>query len=174
MSGRGASRRGSALGAALCGAAILGGALAAAEAAPAPLAAPPVADRVVGLWLTGDRDAHVRIERVGERYQGTIVWLKEPEYPADDDQGMAGRAKVDRENPDRARRATPIVGLRIVEGFRFEDEAWRGGTIYDPNDGKTYKCRMWFEGETLKVRGYVGFSLFGRSQDWTRVADAPR
>lgn len=131
------------------------------------------ADRVAGLWLTEDRDAHVRIERVNGHYQGTIVWLKEPDYPADDDQGMGGRPKVDRENPDRSRRETSIIGLLIVKGFRFHDDEWQGGTIYDPNNGKTYKCRMWFEGETLRVRGYFGFSLLGRSESWTRVA-APR
>lgn len=129
------------------------------------------ADRVLGLWLTEKADARVRIERVGDRYQGTIVWLKEPQYPADDDQGMAGRIKVDRENPQQDRRARPIIGLRIVAGFRFDGEEWRDGTIYDPENGKTYKCRMWFDGETLRVRGYIGFSLLGRSTNWTRAAE---
>ena len=97
------------------------------------------------------------------------MWLKEPLYPADDGGGMAGKPKVDRENPDPARRADPILGLRIVKGFAFADGEWQGGTIYDPNNGKTYKCRMWFDGETLKVRGFIGFSLLGRSTRWTRV-----
>lgn len=130
-------------------------------------------DRVLGLWLTEKGDAHVRVERVGDHYQGAIVWLKEPQYPADDDQGMAGRDKIDRENPDAAGRSRPIVGLRIVEGFRFRDGEWRDGRIYDPENGKTYKCRMWFDGETLRVRGYIGISLLGRSTSWTRVV-APR
>jgi uncharacterized protein (DUF2147 family) len=130
-------------------------------------------DRVVGLWLTEGGKAQVRIERSGDRYQGAIVWLKEPLYPADDDQGMAGRPKVDRENGEAAKRGQPIIGLRIVAGFRFDGEEWRDGTIYDPENGKTYKCRMWFDGETLRVRGFIGFSLLGRSQDWTRVAEAP-
>jgi uncharacterized protein (DUF2147 family) len=141
-----------------------------ASAALPARAAAPAADRVVGLWLTEERDAHVRVERVGDRYEGTIVWLKEPRFPADDDQGMAGQPKVDRENPDPARRAAPILGLRIVQGFRFRDGEWKDGTIYDPNNGKTYKCRMWFEGETLRVRGFIGISLLGRSTSWTRVA----
>ena len=130
-------------------------------------------DRVLGLWLTEKSDAQVRIERVGDRYQGAIVWLREPLYPADDDQGMAGRTKVDRENPDAAKRSRPIVGLRIVEGFRFHDGEWRDGRIYDPENGKTYKCRMWFDGETLRLRGYIGISLLGRSTSWTRVAAPP-
>lgn len=145
-------------------------ALAAAPLAAAPAAPVAAADRVVGLWLTEEQDAHVRIEKVGETYQGRIVWLKEPLYPADDDGGMAGRPKVDRENPDPARRAAPILGLPIVAGFRFRDGEWKDGTIYDPNNGKTYKCRMWFDGATLRVRGFIGISLLGRSTSWTRVA----
>jgi uncharacterized protein (DUF2147 family) len=139
-------------------------------AADAPAAA---GDRVLGLWLTEKADAHVRMERVGDRYQGAIVWLKEPLYPADDDQGMAGRAKIDRENPDAGQRGRPIIGLRIVEGFRFVDGEWREGRIYDPENGKTYKCRMWFDGETLRLRGFIGISLLGRSTSWTRVVAKP-
>jgi uncharacterized protein (DUF2147 family) len=150
-------------------AAVLALAAGAASAADAPSAA---GDRVLGLWLTEKGDAQVRVERVGDRYQGEIVWLKEPLYPADDDQGMAGRTKVDRENPDAARRGRPIIGLRIVEGFRFIDGEWRDGRIYDPENGKSYKCRMWFEGETLRLRGFIGISLLGRSTSWTRVAAA--
>lgn len=147
-------------------------AFASLAAQPAFGAAPAAggADRVVGLWLTEERDAHVEVVRVGDRYEGRIVWLKEPLFPADDAQGMAGQAKVDRENPDPRLRATPIIGLRIVQGFRFRDGEWQDGTIYDPNNGKTYKCRMWFEGETLKVRGFIGFSLLGRSTSWTRAS----
>jgi uncharacterized protein (DUF2147 family) len=143
------------------------GLIGAALAAPTPVAAP--GDRVLALWLTEERDAHVRIERVGATYEGRIVWLKEPDYPADD--AMAGRPKVDRENPLEALRGTPIMGLRIVQGFRFDDGEWRDGTIYDPNNGKTYRCRMWFDGETLRVRGYIGIPLLGRSTSWTRVTE---
>jgi uncharacterized protein (DUF2147 family) len=142
----------------------------AAAAATPPRATPAAADRVVGLWLTEERDAHIRVVKAGDSYEGTIVWLREPLYPADDDGGMAGQPKVDRENPDPARHAAPIVGLRIVQGFRFRDDEWKDGTIYDPNNGKTYRCRMWFDGETLRVRGYIGISLLGRSTSWTRVA----
>ena len=141
--------------------------------AAAASGAPAGADRVLGLWLTEKADAQVRIERVGDRYQGAIVWLKEPLYPADDEQGMAGRIKVDRENPHQDKRAQPIIGLRIVAGFRFDGELWREGTIYDPENGKTYKCKMWFDGETLRVRGYIGFALLGRSTSWTRVREKP-
>jgi uncharacterized protein (DUF2147 family) len=58
-----------------------------------------------------------------------------------------------------------------MEGFVDDGKGtWHKGTIYDANDGKTYKCKMRLEGEdTLKVRGFIGFSMIGRTEEWTRV-----
>jgi uncharacterized protein (DUF2147 family) len=129
------------------------------------------ADRILGLWYTDKDEAQVRIERASDGYQGTIVWLAEPVFPADDGQGMAGKPKVDRENPDPALRTRPVVGLRIMQGFRFAGEGeWRDGSIYDPNNGKTYRCRMRLTDDgRLHVRGYIGISLLGRTTAWRRV-----
>jgi uncharacterized protein (DUF2147 family) len=128
------------------------------------------ADRILGLWYTAKDDAQVRIEAAPGGYTGTIVWLKEPQFPADDPQGMAGRDKVDRENPDASQRQRPIIGLRIMQGFRFDGTEWVDGRIYDPENGKTYKCRMWFGPDgRLHVRGFIGFSLLGRTTEWRRV-----
>ncbi|HVS03730.1 MAG TPA: DUF2147 domain-containing protein, partial [Thermoanaerobaculia bacterium] len=78
--------------------------------------------------------------------------------------------KVDLENPDPKLRERPIVGLRILVGFRYADGKWTGGTIYDPANGKTYKAQMTLKGpDTLDVRGYVGITLFGRTTTWKRV-----
>ena len=64
----------------------------------------------------------------------------------------------------------PIIGRGLLTS---DGELWREGTIYDPENGKTYKCKMWFDGETLRVRGYIGFALLGRSTSWTRVREKP-
>ena len=60
--------------------------------------------------------------------------------------------------------------MRILEGFQAKSaEKWADGTIYDPNNGKTYSCTLELENEkTLKVRGFIGVSLFGRTERWTR------
>jgi uncharacterized protein (DUF2147 family) len=134
-------------------------------------------DAILGLWATdpegGGGEAHVEIYADGDRYSGRIVWLAEPDYPADDEQGMAGQEKVDRENPDEALRSKPIIGLVIVKGFEFDGKnTWRKGTIYDPDNGKTYKSKMKLESpDVLKVRGFIGISLIGRTTEWTRVKD---
>ncbi len=134
------------------------------------------ADDVLGTWLTAESDdgrAKVEFVKKGNRYNGTIIWLEQPNYPPDDDEGMAGQPKVDRENPKSEHRKRPIIGLVLAGGFEYtEDNLWENGTIYDPNNGKTYKCKMWFlDADTLKVRGFIGFSLLGRTEIWTRAKD---
>ncbi|MCX7633446.1 MAG: DUF2147 domain-containing protein [Turneriella sp.] len=65
----------------------------------------------------------------------------------------------------------PVVGMTILRGLRKDGDEWTGGTILDPNNGKTYKCKIKADknGKTLKVRGYIGFSLIGRTQIWRRA-----
>ncbi len=127
-------------------------------------------DAVVGTWLDGKGKAHIEIYKESGKYFGKIVWLKEPTYPADDRKGMAGKVKVDRENPDPARRTTPILGLLILRDFVYDGGIWQQGRIYDPENGKDYKCKMTLKSpDALDVRGFIGFSLFGRTENWTRV-----
>lgn len=133
------------------------------------------AEAILGRWNTQDGKAQVEIVRQHSLYAGYIVWLKEPYYPSGDAQGMAGKPKVDRKNPDVALRARPLIGLPLVSGFHFAGtDEWTGGTIYDPENGKTYSCKMiLMPNGSLKVRGYIGISLFGRTTVWTRPVSTP-
>jgi uncharacterized protein (DUF2147 family) len=131
-------------------------------------------DAILGLWATepGGRggQAHVEITRDGAGYSGRIVWLEEPNYPADDPSGLGGQPKTDLENPDPDLQDRPIIGLTIVEGFQAAGPAkWVDGTIYDPENGTTYSCKAKLKGDVLRVRGYIGVSLLGRTTEWTRV-----
>jgi uncharacterized protein (DUF2147 family) len=135
-------------------------------------------DKVVGLWLTApdDEDGQAKIEiyEEGGTYHGKIVWLEIPVYPEDDEQGMAGQEKVDRENPDEALQSRPIVGLELMSDFVYAGKGkWKKGTIYAPDEGKTYKCKLTLEDpQRLKVRGFIGFSMLGRTEVWTRVSES--
>ena len=64
----------------------------------------------------------------------------------------------------------PVVGLRILWDLQKDGDGWSGGTILDPANGKTYKCLLSVEdgGTKLKVRGFIGLSLLGRTQYWLR------
>jgi uncharacterized protein (DUF2147 family) len=161
----------------VCGVVAVGMAVSTALAAQpgAPDAeAPREGDAIVGVWVSGEGKGRVRIERgdgeyqgAGE-YQGTIVWLKQPLYS--DGEEDAGTPKRDRNNPDAALRDRPIIGLPVLQGLEYDgDGVWSGGTIYDPENGKTYKCRVKLkDADTLDVRGFIGISLVGRSTEWTR------
>ena len=129
-------------------------------------------DTIIGTWLTtkstGEK-VHIEIFKKDNKYSGKISWLEVPEYPADDE--MAGKPKIDRNNPDPKLRTRPILGLEMLTGFEYAGKnKWKNGRIYDPENGKTYKCKMKLKdnGE-LKIRGYIGFSMLGRTTTWTRV-----
>jgi len=129
------------------------------------------ANDILGIWITAKGKAHVEISQDQAGYVGHIIWLKEPFFPDDDDRGMAREPKIDRENPDLDRQQDPIVGLRIMNGFSYAGNGeWKDGYIYDPEKGKTYKCKIRLTADgALKVRGYIGFSLFGRTEEWLPV-----
>lgn len=137
----------------------------------APLAAAAEADAILGLWRTDPTDngyAHVEVTRRDGVYEGRVVWLSEPDFPTGDPE--AGRPKADRLNPDAELRGRPILDLRLMTGFRFADGGWKGGRIYDPETGKTYKgvIRLDEDG-ALRLRGYIGIPLLGRTTVWLRA-----
>ncbi len=127
-------------------------------------------DEILGVWHTADDKSRVQIFRVKNQYFGRIISLKEPNWPATDELGMGGKPKTDRRNPNHELRNRPIVGMQLMTGFTLAGkELWEGGKIYDPESGKTYKCKMTLVNpDRLEVRGYVGFSMLGRTEVWTR------
>ena len=127
-------------------------------------------DRILGLWNTSEKESKIEIFKCGDKYCGRIAWLEEPNYPADDDGGMAGRPIVDRRNPNPHFRTRPLVGLQIMEGFTYVGKnIWAKGTIYSPRVGKNYKCQMTLSApDHLEVRGFIGIPLLGGTSIWTR------
>ncbi len=122
------------------------------------------ADDILGVWQTGSGKAHVQIKKIGNAYYGQIVWLKVP-------LNEQGKPKVDSNNPDASKRNHPIIGLNMLLGFTYVgNNKWENGTIYDPENGKTYSCKAELISENkLNIRGYIGFSMIGRTDTWTRV-----
>jgi len=152
-------------------AAVIGATLAVAVAR-ADVASP--ADAVVGTWTSSGGYSRIAVERCGDAYCGSIVWLRDPVYPPGSRDGVPGEPKRDDHNPDRSLAARPLLGLRMLDGFRYrtDDATWAGGNIYDPESGNTYRARMRLAGrDRLELRGYVGIPLFGRTTTWTRAPD---
>jgi len=123
-------------------------------------------NQVLGNWLTGGGESKINIKKCSNgTFCGEIVWLKNPDRD--------GKPKTDIKNPDEKLRSRPQMGLMILTGFVYDkkDKEWVDGTIYDPKEGKTYKCLMWFEKDlnVLHVKGYIGFSLIGKEVEWIKV-----
>jgi uncharacterized protein (DUF2147 family) len=117
----------------------------------------PKPDAIVGEWLTAAKDGKVQIYKSGNKFFGKISWGNRPN----------GK---DTNNPDPKLRDQNLIGLVILKDFAFNGkDKWEDGTIYDPNNGKTYSCVIRLKDEsTLEVRGYIGISLLGRTEVWTR------
>jgi uncharacterized protein (DUF2147 family) len=137
-----------------------------------PIWAGEPGDAILGKWHTTDDKSLVEVFKDKDRFCAKIVSLKEPNWPANDEEGMGGKPKNDRRNPDPRLRSRPIAGIQFMSGFVYAGKkVWDGGTIYDPESGKTYKCKMsLISTNQLEVHGYVGISLLGRTVDWKREA----
>ncbi len=125
----------------------------------------------VGLWQAVDEDTKqpngwFMIKEHDGVYDGMIakMFLR----PGEDPNAVCDKCPDDRHNH-------PWLGLEIIRGMKAEgDDKYTGGTILDPRDGKVYKAMMTVtpDGQTLVVRGYLGFSLLGRNEYWTRLPDS--
>lgn len=122
-------------------------------------------DRLLGVWEPSNGRARVKIEKIGTKYYGKIVWLKEPIDPE------TGKPKVDKRNPDESMQSVPLKGYRMLKDFVYKgDDEWSDGTIYDPLSGSTYSCTIKMKNaNTLDIRGYIGVSTFGRTDVWKRL-----
>ena len=119
---------------------------------------------ILGIWLVGDKDAKVELYQNGENLEGKLVWLKEPFDPS-------GISKLDLKNPDSNLRKQQILGLVFLKNFKKEknENKWTGGTVYDAKTGKTYSGWIKLQDEkTIQLRGFVGISLFGRTDVWSK------
>jgi len=121
----------------------------------------------VGLWRTiddetGKERSYVRIVEVDGKLQGTVEKLFP--FPGDNPDHLCD--KCSGELKDK-----PIVGMKILWDLKDQGGVWKGGHILDPNNGKTYRCKMTVsdDGQQMDVRGYIGISLLGRTQTWFRL-----
>ena len=124
------------------------------------------ADFIIGTWQTGSGNARVEIYKNANNYQGKIVWLSEPNDPS------TNKPKTDTKHPNVKLHTRPLLGLVNLWGFSYDEKEnnWDNGHIYDPKTGKEYKCTITPKDKnTLDVRGYIGISLIGRTDTWTRV-----
>ena len=121
------------------------------------LAAQQPADAILGTYMTEGGKAKIVVSKQGTRYIGTLVWTRRGDI-------------LDSKNPDKAEAQKKLVGKVILHDLQHDEDAdYKGGKIYDPESGKTYSCKATRQADgNLKVRGFIGASLFGRTTLWTR------
>ena len=114
----------------------------------------------LGHWKTETRNGIVDIERCGASVCGKLVTS---------DGIAANPAMTDVNNKEATLRSRPLKGLQILGGFTAEGTGWSGGSIYKPDDGKTYDATLTLiDANTLKVRGCI-FVPLCKTQIWHRV-----
>lgn len=109
---------------------------------------------IIGKWVTEGGESQVEIYQNGDQFYGKIIWLK------------AGDGQLDVHNPDKKLQSRKLIGVNILTGLKKKGDKYEGGKIYNPKNGKNYKCSIWLEGGKLKVRGYV--AMFYETQTWTK------
>ena len=115
---------------------------------------PSPGDNIVGVYWSPKKDAKISIYKSGERYFGKSVWVASP--------------RKDTENPEKALRTRDLLGIELLTNFKYRNGTYIEGEVYDPENGKTYECKMALDGDKLKIRGFIGFALFGRTETFQR------
>ena len=124
------------------------------------------AENPVGLWRTiddksGKEKSLVRVTESNGQLQLTIEKIFRE--PGEDPNPLCDKCPGEKKNK-------PVIGMQIGSGLKKDGDVWSGGEILDPQNGKTYKCKVWLEdkGKKLHVRGFIGVSVLGRTQVWLR------
>lgn len=143
---------------------ILGGGVLAAAMLLGNLAFAQTGATAVGLWKTIDDETGKPkgLVRIYEEY-GELFGKLEKTLIVGDENKVCEKCTDERKDQ-------PVVGMMIIRHMRAEDGAYADGDILDPHNGSVYRCKMHLEenGAKLVVRGFIGISLFGRSQTWLR------
>jgi uncharacterized protein (DUF2147 family) len=121
-------------------------------------------DAILGYWFNAEKDAVIEITKVDGKFDGKVIWLKNP-------LNDKGKPKTDVENPDPKLKSRPRLGLVVLNDLVYKSgNKYEKGKIYDPKSGKTYSCQTEIVGgKVMKLRGFIGVSLIGRTSEWVRT-----
>ena len=123
----------------------------------------PQGDSIEGVWVTQDDETGVKKSEVTIYWENDKLYGKITKLLLPEDQG---KKCVECKGEDRGK---PIEGMIIVRDLVYVDDNFEDGTIMDPKSGKVYDCYIVMEDDnTLRVRGFLGFSILGRTQIWER------
>ncbi len=113
---------------------------------------------ILGNYMIPSKDGAIQIYENNGKYFGKIILNKDA-------------SKLDLNNPNKEMQTRKVLGLNILKDFTFDgNDTWENGSIYDPKNGKTYSCKIMrnVNGD-LNIRGYIGVSLLGRTEIFTKL-----
>lgn len=120
-------------------------------------------DKILGIWELTDKSGKTKFYKYKGKYYGKIIWGKNIVL------SDRKTSKKDTKNPNPKLRSREVIGITNVRGLVYDDGEYTGGYVYDPTSGKTYNCKMWFEGSKLMFRGYKGISMLGKTVVYKRI-----
>lgn len=119
----------------------------------------------VGLWKTiDDSTGKARsLIRISDKNGELIATVEKGLLPSDSPNDVCDQCTGERKDKT-------LIGMVIMDGMKAKGDVFEGGHILDPDNGEIYKCKIKLDstGKKLEVRGFIGVSLFGRSQTWVR------
>lgn len=119
------------------------------------------ADRLVGIYLTDEKNAKVEIYKKNGKYYGKICWLKTPYSPD-------GKPFLDKNNPNKALRNRPIMGLIFLSDFVYSNGEWINGKMYAPKEGMNVNGRLKFlSNNELEVK--ASYLMISAKRIWTKI-----
>ncbi|WP_301400125.1 DUF2147 domain-containing protein [Polaribacter huanghezhanensis] len=119
---------------------------------------------ILGKWKSVDEETNkdesiIEVYQENGKFYGKIIQLLDPKTKNAVCENCKGKNKN-----------KPIKGLVIINGLKKDGDEWSGGKVLDPKNGKEYKCYITLkDNNTMKLRGYIGFSVFGRTAYWYRI-----
>lgn len=120
-------------------------------------------DKIIGTYkaVQDGKVSKVKISKNGDGYKVQVIWLEQPNNPD-------GTPKLDKKNPDKAKRSVHADKIVLVDKIKYKDNTWKDAKIYDPTKGKSFDVEMKFkDAKTLQVKGSL--LIFSQTVEWTKL-----
>ena len=112
---------------------------------------------ILGKWESDKKDVRLEIFKQGDKYYGKYLWGNQ----LVEKDGIT--SKKDVKNPDTKLRSRDLIGITSLTGLKWNGEEYADGKIYNAPSGDTYSCKAWIKDGKMSLRGFMGFSLLGKT-----------
>ena len=118
-------------------------------------------NQIVGIWKSPSNEFMIKIDKLGDQFQGRIIWIE----------STGSQAELDENNPDERLQKIPLKGNKVIKelSFNVSESLWEGGTFYNHKEGKLYNCMITLHNsDQIKITKYIQNPSDGIVETWTR------